>query len=348
MGTKKIELSVEMRSQIITLSKEGYSIRSIAEKVGVSKSCVSYSIKKYGATGICSSVKRTGRPRKTTQAEDRHIITISKRNRRDTATEIAAEVNKSREETISVSTIKRRLKEGGLRGCVAVKKPLLRKQNKKKRLQWAKCHKNWTLEDWKKVLWSDESKFEVFGSKRRVFVRRKVAEILNDNCVVPTVKHGGRSVMVWGCFGNNMTGDLIKINGILRKEGYLNILRENAIPSGHRVIGNNFTFMHDNDPKHTSAICRNYLLQLQENSQVKIMESPPQSPDLNPIEKLWDQIDRQVRKRCPKSEKHLWEILESEWNLTDTEIMKKLIARMPRLVNAVIKARGGYVDENKI
>ncbi|CAK9801111.1 Transposable element Tcb2 transposase [Anthophora plagiata] len=106
--------------------------------------------------------------------------------------------------------------------------------------------------------------------------------------------------------------------------------------------------MHDNDPKHTSTICRNYLLQLQENFEVKMMVWPPQSPDLNPIEKLWDHIDRQVRKRCPKSEKHLWEILQSEWNLIDIEVMKKLVARMTRLVNAVIKARGGYVNEKEI
>jgi len=62
----------------------------------------------------------------------------------------------------------------------AVRKPLLRSQNKKKRLEWTKKHRYWTTSDWNKVLWSDESKFEIFGSKRRVFVRRLAGERVSD------------------------------------------------------------------------------------------------------------------------------------------------------------------------
>jgi hypothetical protein len=58
------------------------------------------------------------------------------------------------------------------------------------RLSWAKKLKQWTLDWWKSVLWSDESKFEIFGSNRRVFVRRRVGEQMISPCVVPTMKHG--------------------------------------------------------------------------------------------------------------------------------------------------------------
>jgi hypothetical protein len=50
--------------------------------------------------------------------------------------------------------------------------------------------------------------------------------------MVPTVKHGGSSVMMWGCFSGCETEDLVKINGILKKEQYQQILQENAVPSG--------------------------------------------------------------------------------------------------------------------
>lgn len=63
------------------------------------------------------------------------------------------------------------------------------------------------------------------------------------------VKQGGRSVMVWDSFDNNMTGDLLKISGIFKKDIYLNILRENVILPEHRTIGNNFTLVHDNELK---------------------------------------------------------------------------------------------------
>lgn len=92
--------------------------------------------------------------------------------------------------------------------------------NKKKRLNWAQQHKDWTIEDWNKVLWSDESKFEIFGTKKRVFVRRYSNERVADGCTVASVKHGGGSVMVWECFSGSAVGDLIKIEGILRKEGH--------------------------------------------------------------------------------------------------------------------------------
>ena len=84
----------------------------------------------------------------------------------------------------------------GLRVRIAAKKPLLTDTNKMKRFAWAKKHKQWTLDRWKSVLWSDESKFEYFGSNRCVFVRRRVGERMISTCVVPIVKHGGGGVMV--------------------------------------------------------------------------------------------------------------------------------------------------------
>ena len=63
-------------------------------------------------------------------------------------------------------------------------------------------HRQWTTENWK-VLWTDESKFEIFGSSRRVFVRRQVGERMVPQCMTPTVKHGGGSVMIWGSFAGS-------------------------------------------------------------------------------------------------------------------------------------------------
>lgn len=128
---------------------------------------------------------------------------------------------------------------------------------------WAKEHINWSIKQWNNVLWSDESKFEVFGCKRRTFVRRMQGERSLEQCTVPTVKHGGQSIMVWGCFGNGKVGDIHRVDGILNKEGYLEILKNHALPSGHRLIGNGFIYQQDNDPKHSSQLCTNYLKTLE-------------------------------------------------------------------------------------
>jgi hypothetical protein len=81
---------------------------------------------------------------------------------------------------------------------ISAKKSLLKDTNKIKRLAWAKKHEQWTLDWWKSVPSSDESKFEIFGSNHHVFVRRRVGEQMISTCVIPTVKHGGEGVMVWG------------------------------------------------------------------------------------------------------------------------------------------------------
>ena len=84
---------------------------------------------------------------------------------------------------------------------------LLKDTNKMKRLAWAKKHEQWTLDWWKSVQWSDESKCDIFGPNRSVFVRRRVGEWMISACVVPTVKHGGGGVIVWGCFAGDTVSD---------------------------------------------------------------------------------------------------------------------------------------------
>ena len=107
-----------------------------------------------------------------------------------TAPQISAQINASlslSNRHISTSIVHRRLRESGLYGRIAAKKPLLEDTNRKG-LAWAKKHEQWTLARWKSVLWSDESKFEI-GSNRHVFVRRRVGERMISACVVPTVKY---------------------------------------------------------------------------------------------------------------------------------------------------------------
>lgn len=79
---------------------------------------------------------------------------------------------------------------------ISAKKPLLRRRRRKKRPEWALAHKDWTIESWKQVLWTDEYKFEVLGQKRRIYVGRGLFEKLHPGAITPTVKHGGGSVMV--------------------------------------------------------------------------------------------------------------------------------------------------------
>jgi hypothetical protein len=118
---------------------------------------------------------------------------------------------------------------------------------------WAKKHKQWTLDRWKSVHWS-EFKFEIFGSKCHVFVRCRVGERIISACVVPTVKHGGGGVIVWGCFAVDTVRDLFRIQGTLNQHSYHSILQRYAIPSGLHLVGLSFVFQQDNDQTHLQAV----------------------------------------------------------------------------------------------
>ena len=147
------------------------------------------------------------------------------RDRGHTGQQLQAQLNTGRSKEVSVSTVKRRLRAAGLTGRVTGRKSLLRWQNKKKRLAWAMKHRQWTTENWKKVVWTDESKFEIFGSSRRVFVRRRVSKRMVPQCVTPTVKHGGGCVMIRGSFAGSRVGDLHRVTGTLNQKGYHSILQ---------------------------------------------------------------------------------------------------------------------------
>lgn len=133
---RKSKISLEKRRAIMALHQEGRTKHYIASKLKVSKIAV-HNIVRKRETGSLAYPMRSGRPRATTYTEDRRIIIMSKRNRYMTAPEICAEINESRKNRVCVTTVKNRLLKYGLHGCVAVRKPLLRKINKVKRLEWA-------------------------------------------------------------------------------------------------------------------------------------------------------------------------------------------------------------------
>jgi len=154
--------------------------------------------------------------------------------------------------------------------------------------------------------------------------------------------------MVWGCFAGDTVSDLFLIQGTLNQHGYHSILQRYAIPSGLRLVGHPFVFQQDNNPKHTSRLCKGYLTKKESDGVLHQMTWPPQSPDLNPIEMVWDELDRRVKERQPTSAQHMWELLQDCWKSIPGDYLMKLVERMPRVCKAVIKAKGGYFEESKI
>jgi hypothetical protein len=81
-----------------------------------------------------------------------------------------------------------------------IRKPLITTINKKKRVAWCKKYLHWTSDDWKRVLWSDESRFTIFCTDGHVKIWRNPHEAMDPSCLVPTVHSSGGGIMVWGSF----------------------------------------------------------------------------------------------------------------------------------------------------
>ena len=134
---------------------------------------------------------------------------------------------------------------------------------------------------WKKVLWSDESKFNSKKSDGAQSVWRKRGEAFNLSCTRGTIKHGGGSVMLWGCMAWNGVGKLEFIDETMNADLYNNILKRNLKSSAKSLrLGNSFLFQEDNDLKHTAKKTKTFF----DENGINVLEWPPQSPDLNPIE----------------------------------------------------------------
>ena len=145
------------------------------------------------------------------------------------------------------------------------------------------------MEDWKKVYFTDESIFRLYGNSC-VYVRQRPHKKLLNQCIKSTVKRGGGNIRVWGCFSFKGVGDVHWTKDVLTKEKYHSILQRHAIPLGLRLCGRGFILQQDNNPKHTSQLCKNYLKKKGDQGELVVMDFLPQSPDLNPIEHLWDHL----------------------------------------------------------
>lgn len=188
------------------------------------------------------------------------------------------------------------------------------------------------------MLFSDESKFNLFNSDGICRVRRNTGERLKPRHCKKTFKHGGGNVMVWTCFSGHGLGPFHRISTTMDRFVYRDILENKMLPYAEWNMPLRWVFQHDNDPKHTSKLVKDWV----QSKGIQVLDWPAQSPDLNPIENLFSILKRNIGSKRFSNRDDLFSCLKDEWLRIDPKIIDNLIKSMPRRCAAVIKNKGYY------
>uniref|UniRef100_A0A8C1IWJ3 Transposase n=1 Tax=Cyprinus carpio TaxID=7962 RepID=A0A8C1IWJ3_CYPCA len=249
------------------------------------------------------------RPRVTTPAQDLHIQHLHLQDHLRPATRTAAATIGLHNQRISVHTVRNHLREAHLHARRPHRGLDLTGVCRRNRLEWANSHIRCHLALWRGVLFTDKSRFSLYRADGRQHVWRRVGEWFADVSVVDRVAHGGSGVMVWAgvCYGPRTQVHFI--DGILNAQRYRDeILRPIVLSFIHDY---HLILQHDNARPHVARICTQFL----EAENIPVLAWPAYSPDMSPIEHVWDALDRRIRQRVsvPANIQQFRTAIEEEW-----------------------------------
>lgn len=329
------QLTDILKGRIIGLRETGLTINEITKKTQVPRSTVSKFLIRTKERGNTARKQGSGRPAILNSTNLATIKKIVCKTPRISSAKIANKLKN----IAAPRTIRTALNNLSFYGRYAAKKPFLTSKNKTARLNWAYKYLNYKKEHWEKVIWSDECRFKLFGSDGKVHVWRKPNTRLEEKNLSGTVKFGGGSIMLWGCFYGKNLGKHVFVEETLNTLGYIDIL-STSLPESVIENLNLYLFQQDNAPCHKSIATMDYFKQ----HKIKVMDWPAQSPDLNPIENVWSYMKIKLADYNPRNMNDLKNLITQIWNEIPASFFKKLIDGMHNRCLQVIKAKGGHIN----
>lgn len=323
--------SVE-KAQIDAFSALNLGVSDIAKRVNRHKSTVTRYLQRRKTA---KERKLRQRVSKLSERDTRRIIQTAV-NGRKSATDVQKELN------LNVTT--RRIQQV-LRECPHTaflkpqKAPYLLKRHKQERLKWAETQLDWDGPDWRRVIFSDEKKFNLDGPDGLSAYWHDLRRAPN---MFSTRHQGGKSLMVWGAVSYNGVLSLVGIEGTLDARYYCDVLDQGLLKQAEAELGDIWTFVHDNASVHSADYTKNWLAA----NDVHTLDWPAKSPDLNIIENVWGLLARKVyaQGRQYQNVEDLADAVLDCWNNFDRSYIRTLYKSIPRRLISVIKKKGGNTD----
>ncbi|GFW88896.1 transposable element Tcb2 transposase [Trichonephila clavipes] len=302
-----------MRGRIIGKIEEGRKITDVAREFDIAHSVVSRLWKSFKTTGMCSRRHGGGRVRR---------------------------------KQISRKTVARRLRGGGLYARRPVVCVPLTRQHHTARLQWCREHHNWTEQDWACVLFSDESRFNLSSDCRRQLIWCESGTAYRPENIQENDRYSTFSIMVWaGIMINGRTRLHVVANGSMTGQRYI---EEDLLPHVRLfrgAVGDKFVFMDDNATCHRTLAVQDCL----EREGIQRLVWPARSPDLNPIENVWDALGRQVagRNYPPTNKNTLIRALTEEWDKLPQQLLDNVVQRQKKPSGHCTELVAGIVESSR-
>ncbi|GFS84788.1 transposable element Tcb2 transposase [Trichonephila clavipes] len=292
----------------------GQTQTEVVQAIGMSQSVISRIWNRFMETGSAGRRPGQGRRRATTPNEDRYLVLKARRHRNMNATLLQQHLRSATGTTVSTQTVRNRLHGVGLyarRPMICVR---LTSRHRRDRREWATEHVDWRRNELSNVLFSDESRFSVHPDNRRIFIWRD---------------HGNLYIIR---------------DGPLTARRYRDeILRPIVVPYA-AAIGDDFILMDYNCRPHRANLMEDFLLE----EGIVRMEWPACSPDMNPIELVWDALGRRVARRQPPPQtlQELERAHLEEWDRIPQLVINSLIDSMHQRCSTLLAVRGNHTEND--
>jgi transposase len=325
------QLTIEQRASILTLWKLDMSRQEIARRIPCHLNTVGHWIRRWESERSLQDAERCGRPRCTDEATDEAIEVLADEKKFVVPKQIRNELQLD----FSARSVRRRLDEVGLYGRVSQTEYVFDERDIQRRLSFAEGYASWTAADWARVIFSDETHIEVYG-RSRVWVQRPRGAAFDPQYLSQRMPHSER-VSLWGCFCARGVGQAEIFVDEFDAVRYVDILQHNLLQTAlHFYPNEGWWFQQDNAPQHTSKLASRWF----HNHGVSLIDFPPYSPDLNPIENLWSIVKARVEKRLARTTDEVERVLKEEWEALDQDLLASLAASMPKRCAAVVANKG--------
>lgn len=322
------QLTLVERAAIVTFHKVGWTGRDIAQELHCDEHAVTRWVHRWEETRSLQDAERGGRPRCTSDDTDQDIMLHSDAHVNDNPKDIRREL----ELDVSARTIRRRLNEVELRSCVQ----RAEHENVRARISFAEGYSRWTEDDWSRVLFSDETHFYL-GHHGREYVQRPPGAALDPKYTRKDNERLEGKVSLWGCICAEGLGHAELYVDSFDARRYQTILSLNLVSSAQQFWPRGqWWFQQDNASQHTAGTSQAWF----HNHGIDLIDWPAWSPDLNPIEELWNDLKRRVHEKHPKTMEQLEHLITEEWAATDLNFIARICRNMPHRLQLVIENNG--------